>query len=232
MNETPEEIKPINPFDNSIFLVDKPYAITSFNAVSIFKKEFKLKKVGHAGTLDPNATGLLVLCSGNKTKIINEFIEYDKDYTGVIRIGAKTKTFDTESTEYDEVNTSHISDDEIKIVGEKFLGKTEQIPPMHSALKHKGKPLYKLARAGETIERKPREIIIEKLFLRRIDETKIYFEVSVSKGTYIRCLANDIGESLGVGGYLKELRRTRVGKFILEDFPDEIKGAKYKKIDV
>lgn len=231
MPDISNSIEPPNPFDNSIFLVDKPYAMTSFGAVSILKKEFKLKKAGHAGTLDPNATGLLVLCSGNKTKIINEFIEYDKDYTGIIRIGAKTNTYDTESAEYDVVNADHITDEQIEEVRKKFLGKTEQIPPMHSALKHKGKPLYKLARAGETIERKPREINIEKLSLKRVDETKIYFEVSCSKGTYIRCLANDIGEALSVGGYLKELRRTRVGKFILEDFPEEVKGIKYKRFE-
>lgn len=229
MSET-TEIKPLNQFDNSIFLVDKPYAMTSFNVVSIFKKEFKLKKVGHAGTLDPNATGLLVLCSGNKTKIINEFIEYDKDYTGVIKIGATTNTYDTESKENNELSTSHITDEQIEAVKKKFTGKIEQIPPMHSALKHKGKPLYKLARAGETIERKPREINIEKLSLIRIDETKIYFEVSCSKGTYIRCLANDIGEALGVGGYLKELRRTRVGKFNLKEFSDNIKNISFEKI--
>ncbi len=205
--------------------------MTSFNVVSIFKKEFKLKKVGHAGTLDPNATGLLVLCSGNKTKIINEFIEYDKDYTGVIRIGAKTKTFDTESVEYDIVSAEHITESDIEEIRNKFSGKIEQIPPMHSALKHKGKPLYKLARAGETIERKPREVNIEKLTLKRLSETQIYFEVSCSKGTYIRCLANDIGEALNVGGYLKELRRTRVGKFQLDNFLEEIKGIKYIRLE-
>lgn len=205
--------------------------MTSFNVVSIFKKEFKLKKVGHAGTLDPNATGLLVLCSGNKTKIINEFIEYDKDYTGVIRIGAKTKTYDTESVEFDVVSVEHITESDIEEVRKKYSGKIEQIPPMHSALKHKGKPLYKLARAGETIERKPREVNIEKITLKRISETQIYFEVSCSKGTYIRCLANDIGESLGVGGYLKELRRTRVGKFQLDNFPEEVKGIKYIRLE-
>ena len=204
--------------------------MTSFNVVSIFKREFKLKKIGHAGTLDPNATGLLVLCSGNKTKTITEFIEYDKDYTGVIRIGAQTNTYDTESKETDEISTANITDEQIEEVRKKFLGKTEQIPPMHSALKHKGKPLYKLARAGETIERKPREINIEKLSLKRIDETKIYFEVSCSKGTYIRCLANDIGEALGVGGYLKELRRTRVGKFSLDNFSDTVREIKFKKL--
>lgn len=213
---------------DNIYLADKPLDKTSFDIVALFKREFHLNKIGHSGTLDPRATGLLILCSGKKTKLINDFIDYDKEYNGIIRIGATTPTFDTESEEENFKDASGITDEDIQKVREKFLGDIEQIPPMHSAIKHKGKPLYKMARKGETIERKPRPVTITELHLQRLSETEVFFNVSCSKGTYIRTLANDIGEELGVGGYLKTLQRTRVGKYKLEDFHDEVKGVKYK----
>ncbi|MBS1514139.1 MAG: tRNA pseudouridine(55) synthase TruB [Bacteroidetes bacterium] len=213
---------------DSIFLADKPLDKTSFDIVALFKREFQLKKIGHSGTLDPKATGLLILCSGKKTKLINEFIDYDKEYNGIIRIGATTPTFDTESEEENLTETESVTDEMIEKIKEKFTGDIEQIPPMHSAVKHKGKPLYKMARKGETIERKPRQITISELYLKRISDTEIFFNVSCSKGTYIRTLANDIGAELGVGGYLKTLQRTRIGKYKLEEFADETKGVKYK----
>jgi len=213
---------------DNIYLADKPLDKTSFDIVALFKREFHLNKIGHSGTLDPRATGLLILCSGKKTKMINEFIDYDKEYNGIIRIGATTPTFDTESEEENLKDASVVTDEAIQKVKEKFFGDIEQIPPMHSAVKHKGKPLYKMARKGETIERKPRPVTITDLHLQRLSETEIFFNVSCSKGTYIRTLANDIGEELGVGGYLKTLQRTRIGKYKLEEFSDEVKGVKYK----
>ncbi len=215
---------------DNIYLADKPLDRTSFDIVAAFKRAFNLKKIGHSGTLDPRATGLLILCSGKKTKMINEFIDYDKEYNGIIRIGATTPTFDTESEEENIVSTENVTDVMIENVREKFSGDIEQIPPMHSAVKHKGKPLYKLARKGEVIERKIRYVNVSELHLKRLSETEIYFNISCSKGTYIRTLADDIGRELGVGGYLKTLQRTRIGQYKLEDFKDEVRGVKYKKL--
>jgi len=217
-----------NPYSNKIFLVDKPLDFTSFDIVRIFKKAFNLKKVGHSGTLDPKATGLLILCSDKMTKKINEFIDYDKEYEGVIRIGARTNSFDTESEEIEIKENVNVSDEEIERVRQTFLGETEQMPPMFSALKHKGKPLYKLARAGEVIERQPRKITISDFEIKKVSETELRFKLSCTKGTYIRSIANDFGERLGIGGYLKELRRTRVGKFVIEDFKEEVRGIGYR----
>jgi len=162
--------------------------------------------------------------------MINDFIDYDKEYNGIIRIGATTPTFDTESEEENIVSTENITDVMIENAREKFSGDIEQIPPMHSAVKHKGKPLYKLARKGEVIERKIRYVNVSELHLKRLSETELYFNISCSKGTYIRTLADDIGRELGVGGYLKTLQRTRIGQYKLEDFKDEVKGVKYKKL--
>jgi len=218
------------PEQNNIYLVDKPLDRTSFDMVALFRREFNQKKIGHSGTLDPRATGLLILCSGKKTKMINDFINYDKEYNGIIRIGATTPTFDTESEEENIVSVESITDEMIEEARKKFFGEIVQIPPMHSAVKHKGQPLYKMARKGEVIERKPRNVTVTELTLKRLSETELYFNISCSKGTYIRTLANDIGETLGVGGYLKTLQRTRIGEYKLEDFKDEIKGVKYKKL--
>ena len=200
-------------YDNKVILVDKPLFWTSAKVTNKIKKTFKLKKVGHSGTLDPKATGLLVICTGKKTKAITEMIGADKDYEGTIRIGAVTPTFDTESEEQDIKDVSYITEEQIYAVRNKFLGEIEQIPPMHSAIKHKGKPLYKLARKGKTLELQPRRVFIKDFQVERISETEIKFFVSVSKGTYIRSLANDFGAELRTGGYLKTLRRLRVGDF-------------------
>ena len=232
----PEDLEPSNlrneakvsPFDNLIFLADKPLDYTSADIVRIFKKDLNLSKIGHSGTLDPRATGLLVLCSGKLTKKITEFIDYDKSYEGVIRIGATTKSFDTETEEENLTETSRITDADLENVRKSFLGLISQMPPMYSALKHKGKPLYKFARKGRDIERKPREINVTEFEVRRINETEIGFRISASKGAYIRTIANDFGMKLGVGGYLKELRRTRIGGFKLDDFQNKVRDIPYK----
>ncbi len=224
----PEQIL---PYTNKIFIIDKPLDFTSFDIVRIFKKKFNLKKAGHSGTLDPKATGLLIICSDKMTKKINEFIEYDKEYEGVIRIGARTKSFDTESREEDIYENVNVSDEQIESVRKSFLGEIEQMPPMFSAIKHNGKPLYKLARAGKDIERKSRKILISEFEIKKISGTELKFRISSSKGTYIRSVANDFGEKLGVGGYLKELRRTRVGKFDLSGLDREVKGIRFRITD-
>jgi len=230
--EDPLEIKEqLSPYSNKIFLIDKPLDFTSFDIVRIFKKKFNLKKAGHSGTLDPKATGLLIVCSDKMTKRINEFIEYDKEYEGVIRIGARTKSFDTESREEDIIEDVQVSDEEIESVRKTFLGEVEQMPPMFSAIKHNGKPLYKLARAGKEIERKSRKIIISEFEIKKVSESELMFRISSSKGTYIRSIANDFGERLGVGGYLKELRRTRIGKYDLSGLDSEVKEIRYRITD-
>jgi len=230
--EDPLEIKEqLSPYSNKIFLIDKPLDFTSFDIVRIFKKKFNLKKAGHSGTLDPKATGLLIVCSDKMTKKINEFIEYDKEYEGVIRIGARRKSFDTESREEDIIEDVHVSDEEIESVRKTFLGEVEQMPPMFSAIKHNGKPLYKLARAGKEIERKSRKIIISEFEIKKVSESELMFRISSSKGTYIRSIANDFGERLGVGGYLKELRRTRIGKYDLSGLDSEVKEIRYRITD-
>ncbi|MEO8663880.1 MAG: tRNA pseudouridine(55) synthase TruB [Ignavibacteria bacterium] len=220
--------KEVTRYSDSLFLVDKPLDFTSADIVRIFKKDFDIRKIGHSGTLDPKATGLLILCSGKKTKIINEYIEHDKEYEGIIRIGARTKSFDTESEEEEIVESLNVSEEEIENVRKSFLGETDQMPPMYSAVKHKGKPLYKLARKGREIERKPRKIIISEFDIKRISETELYFRISSSKGTYIRTIANDFGQKLSTGAYLKTLRRTRIGKFIIDNFEEETRDIKFR----
>lgn len=221
-------------YDNKVILVDKPLFWTSAKVTNKIKKTFKLKKVGHSGTLDPKATGLLVICTGKKTKAITEMIGADKDYEGTIRIGAVTPTFDTESEEQDIKDVSYITEEQIYAVRNKFLGEIEQIPPMHSAIKHKGKPIYKLARKGKTLELQPRRVFIKDFQVERISETEIKFFVSVSKGTYIRSLANDFGVELGTGGYLKTLRRLRVGDFdirMIDEKSEELDEMRFLVIE-
>lgn len=225
------EEKTHSPYDNRIFLADKPLDLTSADVVRIFKKEFGLGKIGHSGTLDPKATGLLVLCSGKLTKKITEFIDYDKSYEGVIRIGATTKSFDTETEEENFADVSGIGDEELESARKQFIGEVVQMPPMYSALKHKGKPLYKFARKGREIERKPRNILVEEFEITRISDTEVGFSISASKGAYIRCIANDFGAALGVGGYLKTLRRTRIGKFQISVFKESVRNIPYIVLD-
>lgn len=221
-----------NPeLDDKIILVDKPLNRTSTNVLNILRRQLGIKKLGHAGTLDPKATGLLIVCTGKMTKSITQFVDYDKEYTGIIRIGAVTECYDTEKEEQDFKDTSFVNDELLEDARKRFIGDIQQIPPMHSAVKMNGKALYKLARKGREIERKPRNIFIEKFLINRISETEIYFDITCSKGTYIRSIANDFGEVLGTGGYLKELRRTRVGKFLIPEFDDAIEDIKYKVLE-
>lgn len=204
--------------DEGLFLlIDKPFGYSSAQVVNILKKRLNIKKAGHSGTLDPNATGLMIICTGKKTKELNNLLGIDKEYEGVLILGEKTKSFDTETEVYGKQSIEGITEEQIKLTAEKFTGEIEQLPPMYSAVKHKGRPLYKYARKDKEIERTARKVLISEFEILKINLPEVTFRVSCSKGTYIRTLANDFGESLGVGAYLKELRRTKIGEYDIEN---------------
>ncbi|MDM1549079.1 tRNA pseudouridine(55) synthase TruB [Empedobacter falsenii] len=205
--------------EGHVFLIDKPLDWTSFDVVNKIRwnirKAYNLKKikVGHAGTLDPKATGLLLVCTGKWTKRIDEFQAQEKTYTGTIKLGVTTPTYDLESEEDQTFPTEHITEEIIHEATKQFIGEIEQFPPMHSAVKVDGKRLYELAREGQEIERKARKITIHDFKITKINLPFVDFEVNCSKGTYIRSLAFDFGKSVNSGGYLTALRRTKIGEF-------------------
>lgn len=201
---------------NGIFLVDKEKNMTSHDVVWYIRKRFEIKKVGHAGTLDPNATGLLVMLIGKATKMSNQFLEDDKEYIGILKLGERTDTGDSEGTVIDSRNIT-VQNDEISEVIKKFVGEIEQVPPMYSAKKVNGKKLYNLARRGLDVKREPVIVNIKEIEIKEISLPTVEIRVICSKGTYIRQLAEDIGEKLGCGAYLKELRRISSGKFNVEN---------------
>lgn len=202
-----------------LLLVNKPYRWTSFDVVGKLRNAFKpLKlKVGHAGTLDPLATGLLVICTGKMTKQIDNFQAEEKEYTGTITLGATTPTYDLESEPDEFFDTSHLTEEQIIAATQQFTGDIQQYPPAHSAIKVDGERLYEKARRGEDVELKARNVTITEFEITRIELPEVDFRVVCSKGTYIRSLASDFGKALGVGGYLSRLRRTRSGHFKIED---------------
>lgn len=209
--------------DGEMILIDKPLEWTSFQVVNkirwLLRKQFNLKriKVGHAGTLDPLATGLLILCVGKFTKKIEKYQAQDKEYTGTIRLGATTPSYDAE-TEVDETYpTDHINEELINEAIKKFIGTIQQQPPIFSALKKDGKRLYEYARKGEEVDIPSREIRIESFEITRISLPEVDFRVVCSKGTYIRSLAHDFGKAVQSGGYLTALRRTKIGQFDVEN---------------
>ncbi|MDH1881626.1 tRNA pseudouridine(55) synthase TruB [Empedobacter falsenii] len=205
--------------EGHVFLIDKPLDWTSFDVVNKIRwnirKAYNLKKikVGHAGTLDPKATGLLLVCTGKWTKRIDEFQAQEKTYTGTIKLGVTTPTYDLESEEDQTFPTEHITEEIIHEATKQFIGEIEQFPPMHSAVKVDGKRLYELAREGQEIERKARKITIHDFKITTINLPFVDFEVNCSKGTYIRSLAFDFGKAVNSGGYLIALRRTKIGEF-------------------
>jgi len=207
----------MTPDEGQVILVDKPLRWTSFDVVKKLRYHLKVKKIGHAGTLDPLATGLLILCSGKMTKQIEKFQAQEKEYTGTIIIGQTTPSYDLETEPTQAVDISHISMEEIKAAASTFEGEIDQTPPIFSAVKVNGKRAYKSAREGEDIKLKSRKIQISTFEISNISEEKINFRVVCSKGTYIRSLAHDLGQKLGVGAYLAALRRTRIGDFHVED---------------
>ena len=205
--------------EGELLLVNKPYQWTSFDVVGKLRNSFKpLKlKVGHAGTLDPLATGLLVICTGKMTKQIDTFQAEEKEYTGTMVLGATTPSYDME-TEVDETfDTSNLSDEQIRNACGQFIGDIQQYPPAHSAIKVDGERLYEKARRGEEVELKLRNVTITEFEITRIELPEVDFRVVCSKGTYIRSLVNDFGKALGNGAYLSKLTRTRSGHFKLDD---------------
>ncbi len=209
--------------EGQVILIDKPLEWTSFQVVNkvrwLIRKSFGIKKikVGHAGTLDPLATGLLIICSGKFTKKIDTFQAQEKEYTGTFTLGATTPSFDLE-TEIDQTfDISEITSEKIKKATKQFLGEIQQQPPVFSALKKDGKRLYEFARSGEKVEIPFRTVTISEFEITEIDLPKVDFRVVCSKGTYIRSLANDFGKALDNGAHLSALRRTKIGNYSVEN---------------
>jgi tRNA pseudouridine55 synthase len=202
-----------------VLLVDKPLNWTSFNVVAKLKYRIKpAKKIGHAGTLDPLATGLLIICTGKKTKEIESYMGQIKEYTGVIQLGVITPSYDYETEPSEHRDYKHIQESEVlSAIENHFLGEIEQVPPVFSAIKVDGKRSYDLARKGEAQELKKRNVTVETFEITRFDFPNLHFRIVCSKGTYIRSLAHDLGQELGCGGVLAGLRRTKIGNFHVDD---------------
>jgi tRNA pseudouridine55 synthase len=199
-----------------LILIDKPYKWTSFDAVNSIKIALRAK-IGHAGTLDPLATGLLICCTGEMTKKISGYQQLPKEYKGVFHLGATTPTYDLESEPEDQKPFEHITEAEILEAAKKLTGDIMQVPPIHSAIKKDGKRSYDLARAGKDIVLDARPVTIGEFEILEIKLPEVHFRVLCSTGTYIRSLAHDFGELLGCGAYLQELRRTKIGNFNADD---------------
>ncbi|MBK8608666.1 MAG: tRNA pseudouridine(55) synthase TruB [Chitinophagaceae bacterium] len=199
--------------DGKVLLINKPLHWTSFDVVRKLRSLIQGKKIGHAGTLDPLATGLLIVCTGRFTKKINEFMAQEKEYTGSITLGAVTPTYDLESEPEQQKDYSNVTVDMLQRATEQFIGDIQQLPPMFSAIKKDGVALYELARRGEEVDLKARNIHIKSFEITNVEMPVVYFKVICSTGTYIRSLANDYGAALGCGGYLSSLCRTRIGEF-------------------
>jgi len=206
----------MNPNPDRVLLINKPLNWTSFDVVNKLRNQLKIKKIGHAGTLDPLATGLLILCTGKFTKQIDTYQQQEKEYTGTFVLGQTTPSHDLETKTSDPVPVNHLTHEQLEICRKKFIGNIAQIPPLHSAIKIEGKRAYEFARKGVERELKPREVCISE-FDWKVELPVIHFRVVCSKGTYIRSLARDIGQELGVGAYLFSLCRTRIGNFKLEE---------------
>ena len=200
-----------------VLLVDKPQGWTSFDVVKKVRGTLRVKKVGHAGTLDPMATGLLILCSAGMTKKIEAFQALAKVYDGRFRLGAVTPSYDAETETREHRPLGDVDDSRVRTAALAFVGQIEQLPPMYSAVKVEGKRLYKLARKGEVVERSPRTVTIERFDIGEIALPDVDFSVRCSKGTYVRTLAHDLGQQLGCGAYLTALRRTAIGNFTVDE---------------
>ncbi len=216
--------KPLTPFEEGqVLLIDKPYGWTSFQVVNKLKWKirhtYKLAKlkIGHAGTLDPLATGLLIVCTGKFTKRIEEFQAQEKEYTGTFVLGATTPCYDMEKPVDREFPTDHISENSILETAKSFVGEQLQVPPIFSAVKIEGKRAYDYARQSQEVELKAKPIVIREFEITRIEMPYVDFRIVCSKGTYIRSIARDFGEALQSGAYLSALRRTRIGNFWVKD---------------
>lgn len=208
-------IRDYNKIMEGILIIDKPVGWTSYDVVNFIRRRFKIKKVGHAGTLDPLATGVLVVLLERYTKLFKRFSSEDKEYEGTLRLGISTDSQDANGKVISKREISSVSRDDLEKAFAEFSGEIEQIPPMVSALRYKGKRLYKLARQGKEVPRKPRKISIYKFQLTNFNPPDVDFFLSCSKGTYVRTLCHDIGELLGCSGHLLKLRRIKSGDFSL-----------------
>jgi tRNA pseudouridine55 synthase len=211
-----EQFKRVKRPLDGVLLFDKPLELSSNIALQKVRRLFNAEKAGHTGTLDPLATGLLPICFGEATKFTIALLDADKRYRATIRLGQRTTTGDAEG---EVIETRPVSVDEAQVLAvlAKFMGETRQLPPMYSAIKHQGKPLYEYIRKGETVERELRTVFIHELNLERLEGSELEFSVLCSKGTYVRTLAEDISELLGCGGHLIALRRTGIGEFRLDE---------------
>ncbi len=210
-----KEIHPaLQPYlEGKVILIDKPLEWTSFDVVRKIRNITRIVKVGHAGTLDPLASGLLIVCTGKFTKKINGYMGMEKEYKGTFTLGATTPTYDLESEPENHYTVDHLTAQQIQAATAAFTGLIMQVPPIHSAIKQDGKPVYLAARKGIDVVLEPRPITIYSFVIEAIELPIVHFKVVCSTGTYIRSLAHDFGKSLGVGGYMSSLRRTRIGEF-------------------
>ena len=203
--------------EGRVLLIDKPYDWTSFDVVNKLRYKLKMKKIGHAGTLDPLATGLLIICTGKMTKRIEEFMGLEKEYTGKFVIGQTTPSFDLETEVSEPKDISMITPEQLHAAAKSLSGSVQQLPPMHSAIKIGGKRAYSFARKGKDVELQPRTVEIKVFEITDINGAEISFRIVCSKGTYIRSIARDFGNTLGVGAYLSHLCRTRIGQYLLSN---------------
>lgn len=205
-------MKTINDI-HGILLINKPEGKTSHDVVAMIRRILGTKRVGHAGTLDPLATGLLVVLVGKSTKMFDRFVAFDKTYRATLKLGLKTSSADTMGTTLEEKSYSAITQSQVKEAFAKFTGNIEQLPPMVSAVRHKGERLYKIARAGKEVERTARNVRIDELTILRFAPPEVEFIMACSKGTYVRQLADDVGDVLGCGACICQIERTKVGPF-------------------
>jgi len=202
---------------DGILVVNKPSGITSHDVVDFIRRKFNMRRVGHAGTLDPMATGVLVVLLGRATKLSNTFLNDDKEYITKLYFGKSTDTQDSSGRVIEEKDIGALDLDDIKKAISGFIGEIEQVPPMVSAIKHKGKKLYQLARAGKTVAREPRKIRISEIEILDFKFPELTFKVKCSKGTYVRTLCEDIGRAIGVPSHMSGLIRSASGDFLLEN---------------
>lgn len=204
-------------FEEAVLLMDKAKERTSFDVVEDVRRLVGGRKVGHAGTLDPKATGLLILLIGRATKRMTDFMTLPKTYVGTLRLGEVTPSYDTETEVVEQRDWTAVTNAMLDEVRQTFIGTIEQVPPMYSAVKVGGERLYKKARRGETVERPPRQVTIDTFDITGRDGQDVHFRVACSKGTYIRTLAHDVGQELGVGAHLVALRRTAIGPYSVDE---------------
>jgi len=231
-------MQPITEFaEGKVLLFDKPLHWSSFDLVRKVRSLIKIPKVGHAGTLDPLATGLLIVCTGKFTKKINEYMGMEKEYTGTITLGSTTASYDLETIPENFIAADHLTAEHIHAATKKFMGDILQMPPQYSAIKKDGKRLYESARKGIEVKVDARPVTIKEFTITKIELPIVHFKVVCTTGTYIRSLANDFGKALAVGAHLSSLCRTRIGIFKIEDalsivdFEEKIKAMQNKESD-